>query len=109
MDNGGYLSLQFLDKLSGIVFLMLDVAQLLFPDTCQFTALQQFLVDEVDELDARWGGDEALAVALDIVALEEGLDDAGTRGWAPDAVFLHSGAQCLVFHELARRLHGAQQ
>ena len=88
---------------------MFDVAQFLLPDTRQFTALQQFLVDEVDEFDACRGGDEAFAVALDIVALEECLDDACTRGWTPDAVFLHGSAQCLVLYELACCLHRPQQ
>ena len=58
---------------------MFDVAQFLLPDTCQLTTLQQFLADEVDKFNARGGGDEAFLVAFDIVALEEGLNDAGTR------------------------------
>ena len=69
---------------------MLDVAQFLFPDARQFTAFQQFLADEVDEFDACWCGYQALTFALDIMALEEGLDDACPRGRTPDAVFLHS-------------------
>ena len=66
-------------------------------------------MDEVDEFDACRGGDEALAVALDIVAFEECLDDACTRGRAPDAVFLHGSAQGLVLYELACCLHRPQQ
>ena len=58
-----YLGLQFLDELLGIVCLMFDVAQFLLPDTRQFTAFQQFLMDEVDEFDACRGGDEALPIS----------------------------------------------
>ena len=70
MDDVGHLLLQFVDKLLGIVFLVFDVAKLLLPDTRQLTALQQFLADQVDELDASGGGDETFLVAFDIVALE---------------------------------------
>ena len=57
---------------------MLDVSELLFPDTRQLTALQEFLVDGVDELDTCRGCHQVLALAADVVALEEGFDDAGT-------------------------------
>ena len=77
MDDISHLLFQLVDKLLGIVFLMLDIAQLLLPDTSQFTALQELLTDEVDEFDACGCGDEAFALALDIVALEKGLDDRG--------------------------------
>ena len=42
-DNLRHLLLQRVDELSGVVFLMLDVAQLLLPDAGQLAALQQFL------------------------------------------------------------------
>lgn len=71
MHNFCHLGLEFLYKLLSIVFLMFDVAEFLFPDSSKFTALQEFLTDEVDELDACWGSDEALAVTLDIVPLEK--------------------------------------
>ena len=58
---------------------MLDIAQFLFPDACQLTALEQFLADKVNEFDTRRRGYEPLLVTLYIVPLEEGLDDAGTR------------------------------
>ena len=58
--------------------MVLDVTQFLLPDSRQLTTLQQFLVDGVNQFDARGRGDEVLALALDIVPLEEGLDDAGT-------------------------------
>ena len=57
---------------------MLDVSELFLPDTGQLTALQEFLVDGVDELDTCWSCHQVLALAADVVALEESLDDAGT-------------------------------
>lgn len=50
--DGGNLLLQFADKLSRVVSLVLDVAQFLLPYSRQLTALEQFLLDEVDEFDA---------------------------------------------------------
>ena len=70
--------LQLVDELSGIVFLMLYVAQFLLPDTRELTALEEFLADEIDELDARRRGYQTFALPADIVALEKCLDDAGT-------------------------------
>ena len=67
---------------------MLDVAELLLPDTGQFATLQQFLMDGVNEFDACRGCHQILALATDVVALEEGLDDAGTGGWSADSVLL---------------------
>ena len=84
LDDIGDLLFQLVDKLCGIVLLVLDVTQFLFPDTCQLTALEQFLADEVDEFDARRGGDESFAFAFDIAALEECLDDTWSTsrsGW----------------------------
>ena len=40
-----------LDEFGRVVGFVLDVSELLFPDTRQLTALQEFLVDGVDELD----------------------------------------------------------
>ena len=70
MYDGGDLLLQLVDELLGIVLLGFDVAQLLFPDTRELTALEQFLADEVYEFDARGGGHKTLALTLDVVALE---------------------------------------
>ena len=89
VDNVGHLLLQFGNELGWVVGFVLYVAQLLLPDTCQFTTLEQFLVNEVDEFNAGRGCHESLAFALDVVALEQGFDDAGTAGWATDAVLLH--------------------
>ena len=48
VHNLGYLLLQFVDKLCGIVLLMLDVAQLFLPDTRQLATLQQLFMNGVD-------------------------------------------------------------
>ena len=108
LDDIGDLLFQLVDKLCGIVLLVLDVTQFLFPDTCQLTALQQLLADEVDELDARRGGDESFAFAFDIAALEECLDDARSARWSSDTVLLHCSTEGLILHKLTRRLHRAQ-
>ena len=60
IDNLSDLLFQFLDELPCIVFLVFDVAELLFPDASEFTTLKQFLFDGIDELDARRGGDRRL-------------------------------------------------
>ena len=65
-----HLGLQLVDKLFGVVFLVLNVAQLLFPDTRQLAAFQQFFTNQVDEFDTSRRGDESLAVALDVMAFE---------------------------------------
>ena len=88
---------------------MLDVAQFFLPDACEFTACEQFFVNGVYEFDAGGGGEQVLALTTDIAALEESLYDSGSRRRPPDAVFLQSGAQFLVFYELAGRFHGSEQ
>ncbi len=69
---------QTVDELGWVVGFVLDVSELFLPDTRQLTALQEFLMDGVDEFDACWSCHQVLALAADVVALEEGLDDAGT-------------------------------
>ena len=108
-DDLRHLFLQLANELGGLIFVGFDVAQLLLPDACQLGALEQILVDEVDELDARGRSHEALALLSYIMALEERLDDGGACRGAPDAVLLHGGAQLLVVDESAGGLHGAQQ
>ena len=54
---------------------MLNIAQLLLPDTRQLTTLKQLFADEVDKLYTCWCGNQALAFALDVVTLEQSLDD----------------------------------
>ena len=88
---------------------MLDVAQVFFPDARQLGTFQHFLVDDVNEVDACLGGLQALAVAYDVVALEEGFDDGGSCGGTSDAVFLQGVAQLLVLDGLAGCLHSAEQ
>ena len=73
----GYLFLQLADKLCRVVFMMLNVAQLLLPDTRQLSAGEQTFVYGVDELRARGRGHQVLALPADIVTLEQGLDDTG--------------------------------
>ena len=77
-DNLVDLLFQTIDEFGRIVGLVLDVSELFFPDTGQLTALQEFLVDGVDEFDTCWSCHQVLALAADVVALEESLDDAGT-------------------------------
>ena len=88
---------------------MLYVAQLLLPDTRELAAGEQPLVYHVYQLYAGGRGYEVLALAAYVVALEERLDDAGSRRRASDAVLLERGAQFLVVHKLACRLHGSQE
>ena len=109
VDNLRDLGFQLFYELLCVVLLVLDVAEFLLPDARQFAAFQEFLADEVDEFYARRCGDKALAVAAYVVALEERLDDTGAARRAADAVLLHGGAEGLVFYELARRLHGAEE
>ena len=73
------LFLQSVDEVGRVVGLVLYVAQLLLPDTCQLAAFQQFLVDGVDEFDTRRCGNEVFSLSPYVVSLEEGFDDAGTR------------------------------
>ena len=73
------LFLQSVDEVGRVVGLVLYVAQLLLPDTCQLAAFQQFLIDGVDEFDTRRCGNEVFSLSPYVVSLEEGFDDAGTR------------------------------
>ena len=50
------LLLELIDKLRCIVFLMLDVAQLFLPNTCQLTAFEQFFTNDPNQFDARRSG-----------------------------------------------------
>ena len=66
-------------------------------------------MNDVDKLYARSRSDEVLALAANVVALEERLDDAGTRRRTTDAVLLQRSTQRLVVDKLAGGLHGTQQ
>lgn len=58
------LFLQSVDEVGRVVGLVLYVAQLFLPDTCQLAAFQQFLVDGVDEFDTRRCGNEVFRCRL---------------------------------------------
>ena len=61
-------------------------------------------MDGVDEFDARRSRHQVLSLSSDVVTLEEGLDDASTRGRAADAILLQGSTKFLVFHKLTIRL-----
>ena len=92
--------LQFADEGGSVVLVALYLSEFLFPDTCELGTLQQFLVNESDELDSRLCGSQALANPLDVVALEQRLDDGSSGGWASDAVLLQGIAQFIVLTSL---------
>ena len=66
-------------------------------------------MDGVNEFDACRGCHQILALATDVVALEEGLDDAGTGGWSADSVLLQCCTKFFVFYEFTGCLHRTQQ
>ena len=105
----GHHLLQLVEELAGVVFVGLNVAQLLLPLAGELGALEEVLLYDADEGYACGRGFEAFAHLADVLSLEEGLDDGGARGGAADAVGLEGVAQRLVLHRLAGRLHGAQQ
>ena len=73
------LLLQLIDKLLWVVFLRLDVTQLLLPDTRQLSTLQEFLTNQIYQFDTRRRGQQVLAFLADIMALKQRLDDSSTR------------------------------
>ena len=109
MYDGGNLLLQFADKLSRVVSLVLYVAQFLLPYSRQLTALEQFLLDEVDEFDACSRSHEVFSLPSDIVPLEQRLYDACPRRWSADAVLFERRPQFLVVNELSCRFHCPEQ
>ena len=52
MHYGRNLLLQFVDEEAWVILLVFDVAQFLFPNTCQLAALEQFFLDHVYQFDA---------------------------------------------------------
>ena len=74
----GDLILEFVDKLGSVVVFALDVAELLLPDTRQFATGEELFADGLDKLDSRGRRHEVFALASDVVAFEECLDDACT-------------------------------
>ena len=88
---------------------MLNVAELLLPDTRQLGTFQEFFMDEVYQFHACRCGNETFALRADVVALEERLDDSSTGGGATDAVLLHDSTQFLVLDQLTGGLHGTEE
>ena len=105
----GDLILEFVDKLGSVVVFALDVAELLLPDTRQFATGEELFAYGLDKLDSRGRRHEVFALASDVVAFEECLDDACARGRSSDAVLLHSRTQLLVLNKFSSRLHGTQE
>lgn len=60
----GDLLFQFVDKLSGVIFLVFNVAQFLLPYTREFAALEQFFLDGVNEFYARRSGNNVFLSRL---------------------------------------------
>ena len=63
----------------------------------------------LDQLDAFLGGLQHLAVAHDVVALQQHLDDGRARGRRAQAGLLHGVGEFFLVERLARRLHGREQ
>ena len=90
--------LQLVDEALGLELSSLDLAKLIFPLSGEGSALEQFVVDETDELTACVGGVDLILLDLDDVAtLEEGLDDVRPSRRASDAVLLHRLSEFFVF------------
>ena len=64
MNDGGNLCLELTDELLGVIFLRLNVAQFLLPDTRQFATLQQVFTNEVDEFDTSRSSTSLPAVSI---------------------------------------------
>ena len=78
LHNLCYLLFQSVDEELWRIFVMLYVAELLLPNTSEFTTGEELFVDGVDELYARGSSHEVLAFPTEVVALEQRLNDAGT-------------------------------
>ena len=61
------------------------------------------------QLEGLGRGDEFAAFAQDVFFGYQAFNDGGAGGWCAQAFFLHGFAQFVVFHGLARALHGAEQ
>ena len=68
-----------------------------------------FGVDDLDQADALVGGLQALAVAHDVLALEQDFDDGRARGRRAEARLLHGVGELLLVERLARGFHGGEQ
>ena len=63
--------LEFCHKLLRTVGVVLDLAQLVFPDAREFRTLEEFLLDQPDEGYACGSGFQTLALQTDVAALVE--------------------------------------
>ena len=86
-----------------------DAGKFLFPDACEFRRLEDGRGKHRDERRAFVGGDERLAVARDVVALEKRLDHCGTGRGSAESGVLHREPEFFVFDLLTRRFHRAEQ
>ncbi len=66
-------------------------------------------VDDFDEADALVRRLQGLALAHDVLAAEESLDDLGSRGRRAEARLFHGLGKLLVVQGLAGRLHGREE
>ena len=107
-DVGDHL-FEFGDEGLCIILLLFNFTKFLLPDTCEFSTLEEFFVDDADEFHTCRSGNEAFAFLADVVTFEKGFDDGGTGGRTPDAVFLHGIAQFFVIDKLACRFHRTEQ
>ena len=89
--------------------MVLNLPQLLLPKSGQLGTFEQLLLDDRDKLHPRRRSHNRFALAANVLASEQRLDDGGACRRTSDAVLLHCVAQFLVVHSASRRLHGAQQ
>jgi hypothetical protein len=66
-------------------------------------------VDDADEVDALVGGGERLAVADDVFAAQEGLDDLGPGRGGAEAELAHGVGELFLLEGLAGGLHRGEQ
>ena len=90
----------------------LHLAQAVLPLAGQLGVREQqqgIGVEEALQLEGLGGGDELLALALDVGLAQQALDGGGARGRRAQAALLHGLGQRLVVDQLAGVLHGAEQ
>ena len=87
----------------------LDLQQGLFPASRQGDIRHKHLLYRLVDMQPLFRGDDALARSGDVVALEQGGNDGGSRGGRSDSQLLH-GLPCLLVGYLpAAGFHGRQQ
>ena len=98
--------LEIVDEDLRLQLTTLDLTELVLPFARECSALQEVVVDELDELSARLGSVDLAALLLDdVAALEERLDDVGSCRGAPDTILLHCLTELFLLDELTRGLH----